>query len=117
MAEGMIAILITKTGNYGYDEFRVVHLTYPPEFIEQNLDNPHTQARFVLRFGRAEVFYDSEDAVVKARALAKFHKLNDKTSIGFLNYDYVDWASFMDYAFADRLINGIKKKVNAKSKR
>lgn len=115
MSHGMVAILITKTDDYGVDEYRVAHLPEPDMFIERDLTIPQVQAMFVLKFAKSEIFTESADAITKAGAIAKFYKLDMKSGVGFLNYDHEDWKSFMDYSFADRLVNG-KKKANARRK-
>jgi hypothetical protein len=94
------------------DEYRVAYLEESTPYIERNLDVPTTQALFVLAFSESTSFSDVDLAIKHAQEIAKKQDLDQTRDIGFLDYDYWDWSSFMDKNFAERLLYGKKNKNN-----
>lgn len=97
-ADNQISILVTAGPQY-----RVSHVVGLDFFINADLDDPLTQAIFVMQFSETEYFVNREDAIEYA------FKLEDNVGyteygVGFLNYEQYEYESFMSREFAERLL-------------
>lgn len=97
-----IAILITYN-DISKMEYRIQYLDRFDMYVDQDLLVPIIQAHFVEAFHGSPVYYDYAEALFEASMIAT--EQGDGIQVDTLNYSQHDFAKFMEYSFAKRLID------------